>query len=139
MFPQCSHWQYLRRCSQPTLPGDKHLDTPSLSHCSPAVPALRLHGCPPAPQVAAEVGSYYYLSFIGTAPEARGKGYGSLLLRCITDQADQEGRWCLLEATSERSEVRGQPGTGHHLKGDGLNKRQLVKCIAVRHAWSRIN
>jgi ribosomal protein S18 acetylase RimI-like enzyme len=57
-------------------------------------------------QVAADFGAYYYLSFIGTAPEARGKGYGSLLLRCITDRADREGRWCLLEATSERSQVR---------------------------------
>jgi hypothetical protein len=30
-----------------------------------------------------------------------------MLLRCITDRADREGRWCLLEATSERSQVRG--------------------------------
>jgi GNAT superfamily N-acetyltransferase len=61
-------------------------------------------------QVAADFGAYYYLSFIGTAPEARGKGYGSLLLRCITDRADREGRWCLLEATSERSQVRTRQG-----------------------------
>jgi GNAT superfamily N-acetyltransferase len=65
---------------------------------------------PAALQVAADFGAYYYLSFIGTAPEARGKGYGSLLLRCITDRADREGRWCLLEATSERSQVRWEQG-----------------------------
>lgn len=63
-------------------------------------------------QVASDFGDYYYLSFIGTAPEARGKGYGSLLLRCITERADREGRWCLLEATSERSQVRGAGGAG---------------------------
>jgi len=48
-------------------------------------------------------GCYYYLSFIGTAPAARGRGYGSLLMRQITARADAEGRICLLEATSERS------------------------------------
>eukprot|EP00878_Enallax_costatus_P015048 GHUV01015757.1.p1 GENE.GHUV01015757.1~~GHUV01015757.1.p1 ORF type:complete len:373 (+),score=114.43 GHUV01015757.1:743-1861(+) len=50
-------------------------------------------------------GSYYYLSFIGSRPEARGKGYGSLLLSHITHRADAEGRWCMLEATSERSQA----------------------------------
>jgi GNAT superfamily N-acetyltransferase len=44
-------------------------------------------------------------SFIGTAPEARGRGLGSRLLAEITSRADREGRWCLLEATSEKSEV----------------------------------
>jgi len=48
-------------------------------------------------------GAYYYLSFIGTAPAARGRGYASLLMRAITQRADAEGRLCLLEATSERS------------------------------------
>lgn len=46
---------------------------------------------------------YYYLSFIGTAPAARGKGYASLLMLHITARADQEGRICLLEATSTKS------------------------------------
>lgn len=54
-------------------------------------------------RVAAAHGSYYYLSFIGTHPDARSKGYGSLLLRHITQRADAEGRYCLLEATSDRS------------------------------------
>lgn len=56
-------------------------------------------------------GSYYYLSFIGSRPEARGKGYGSLLLSHITQRADAEGRWCMLEATSEKSQV-GVAGPG---------------------------
>lgn len=47
-----------------------------------------------------------YLSFIGTAPEARGRGLGGRLLAEITSRADREGRWCLLEATSEKSQVR---------------------------------
>ncbi len=48
-------------------------------------------------------GCYYYLSFISTAAAARGRGYGSLLMRHITARADAEGRACLLEATSDRS------------------------------------
>ncbi len=36
-------------------------------------------------------------SFIGTLPEVRGKGYGSLLLRTMTRRADAEGRVCMLE------------------------------------------
>lgn len=66
---------------------------------------LELHYEKAHAQVASDFGDYYYLSFIGTAPEARGKGYGSLLLRCITERADREGRWCLLEATSQRSQA----------------------------------
>jgi hypothetical protein len=50
-------------------------------------------------------GAYYYLSFIGTAPGARGKGYASLLMRHITSRADAEGRLCLLEATSDKSQA----------------------------------
>lgn len=37
-------------------------------------------------------GTYYYLSFIATRAECRGKGLGSLLLKSITDKADKEGR-----------------------------------------------
>jgi GNAT superfamily N-acetyltransferase len=55
--------------------------------------------------VTSDIGSYYYCGFIGTHPEVRGKGYGSMLLKHITDKADSEGRWCLLEATSERSQA----------------------------------
>lgn len=50
-------------------------------------------------------GPYYYLSYIGTRPECRGKGVGSLLLKHICDLADAEGRYCVLEATSERSKT----------------------------------
>lgn len=64
-----------------------------------------------AHDVAAEqFGSYYYLSFIGSRPEVRGRGYGSLLLSQITQKADAEGRWCMLEATSELSQVSHGPG-----------------------------
>ena len=66
---------------------------------------LELHYEEAHESIAAAHGSYYYLSFIGTAPEARGRGLGSRLLQEITARADREGRWCLLEATSEKSEV----------------------------------
>jgi len=67
---------------------------------------LELHYEAAHEAIAADHGPYYYLSFIGTAPEARGRGLGSKLLQEITSRADREGRWCLLEATSEKSEVR---------------------------------
>lgn len=66
---------------------------------------LELHYEDAHEAIAAAHGPYYYLSFIGTAPEARGKGLGSKLLQEMTNRADREGRWCLLEATSEKSEV----------------------------------
>lgn len=66
---------------------------------------LELHYEEAHEAIAAAHGPYYYLSFIGTAPEARGKGLGSKLLQEMTNRADREGRWCLLEATSEKSEV----------------------------------
>lgn len=66
---------------------------------------LELHYEEAHEAIAAAHGPYYYLSFIGTAPEARGKGLGSKLLQEMTSRADREGRWCLLEATSEKSEV----------------------------------
>jgi ribosomal protein S18 acetylase RimI-like enzyme len=46
---------------------------------------------------------YYYLSFIGTAPAARGRGLASALISEVTARADAEGRPCLLEATSARA------------------------------------
>lgn len=55
-------------------------------------------------------------SFIGTAPEARGRGLGSRLLAEITSRADREGRWCLLEATSEKSEVGDRGGGRGHTR-----------------------
>ncbi|GBF92311.1 acetyltransferase [Raphidocelis subcapitata] len=64
---------------------------------------LRYEAAHAAAAAAAPGGSWYYLSFIGSAPEVRGRGYGSLLLRAITARADAEGRLALLEATSERS------------------------------------
>ena len=66
---------------------------------------LELHYEHAHEEISSSCGSYYYLSFIGTHPSARGKGYGSLLLKHITDRADAEQRWCLLEATSERSQA----------------------------------
>lgn len=59
-------------------------------------------------------------SFIGTAPEARGRGLGSRLLAEITSRADREGRWCLLEATSEKSEVGWGEGAGVEGQGVGV-------------------
>jgi hypothetical protein len=66
---------------------------------------LELHYEEAHESIASAHGPYYYLSFIGTAPEARGRGLGSKLLAEITARADREGRWCLLEATSKKSEV----------------------------------
>jgi ribosomal protein S18 acetylase RimI-like enzyme len=52
----------------------------------PSLFRLELHYERAHEQVAGAFGSYYYLSFIGTHPDARGKGYGSLLLKHITDR-----------------------------------------------------
>jgi hypothetical protein len=73
---------------------------------------LELHYEEAHESIASAHGPYYYLSFIGTAPEARGRGLGSKLLAEITGRADREGRWCLLEATSQKSEVRRAEGAG---------------------------
>ncbi|GBF98028.1 hypothetical protein Rsub_11139 [Raphidocelis subcapitata] len=54
-------------------------------------------------EAAAADEAFYYLSFIASAPAARGRGYGSQLIAAITARADAEGRACHLEATSERS------------------------------------
>jgi GNAT superfamily N-acetyltransferase len=81
---------------------------------APPTPRPRLPIPPPRHQLryeaaharqaaAAPGGEYYYLSFIGTAPAARGRGHASRLIREVTVRADAEGRPCLLEATSELS------------------------------------
>uniref|UniRef100_A0A060TDB2 ARAD1D42020p n=1 Tax=Blastobotrys adeninivorans TaxID=409370 RepID=A0A060TDB2_BLAAD len=41
----------------------------------------------------------WYLVYVGCRASARGKGYGSALIRYVTDMADQEGLPCYLEAT----------------------------------------
>ncbi|KAI9865282.1 MAG: hypothetical protein M1824_003436 [Vezdaea acicularis] len=42
----------------------------------------------------------YYLVYLGTKPDAQGKGYGRTLIEHITDKADQEGRPCYLESSA---------------------------------------
>jgi ribosomal protein S18 acetylase RimI-like enzyme len=44
---------------------------------------------------------YYYLQFIGTVPEARGKGLGAALLKPILDICDREKCGARLENTKE--------------------------------------
>lgn len=45
-------------------------------------------------------GSFEYIMFLGVRPGMQGKGYGSRLLRHVTDKADAAGRWCYLEAST---------------------------------------
>src|ERR1700712_3083778 len=42
----------------------------------------------------------WYLVYIGTRPEARGKGLGRKLIEHVTNQADKEGRPCYLESSN---------------------------------------
>jgi ribosomal protein S18 acetylase RimI-like enzyme len=42
----------------------------------------------------------WYLVYIGTRPEARGKGLGRKLIEHITKKADVEGRACYLESSN---------------------------------------
>ncbi|HZI39351.1 MAG TPA: GNAT family N-acetyltransferase [Acidimicrobiia bacterium] len=46
-----------------------------------------------------------YLAFIGTAPSAQGKGYGTSLLSAMLDRCDAEGLGAYLEASSSRNEA----------------------------------
>jgi GNAT superfamily N-acetyltransferase len=95
---------------------------------------LELHYEKAHEEVAAQYGSYYYLSFIGTHPEARGKGYGSLLLSHITQRADREGRWCLLEATSDRSQVRPAEPSRALLEQHSLGTTKASGRL-LKHLW----
>jgi ribosomal protein S18 acetylase RimI-like enzyme len=42
----------------------------------------------------------WYLVYIGTRPEARGKGLGRKLIEHVTKKADKEGRPCYLESSN---------------------------------------
>jgi ribosomal protein S18 acetylase RimI-like enzyme len=42
----------------------------------------------------------WYLVYIGTRPEARGKGFGRKLIENVTNKADIEGRACYLESSN---------------------------------------
>jgi ribosomal protein S18 acetylase RimI-like enzyme len=42
----------------------------------------------------------WYLVYIGTRPEARGKGFGRKLIENVTSKADSEGRACYLESSN---------------------------------------
>jgi GNAT superfamily N-acetyltransferase len=44
--------------------------------------------------------AFYYLSFLGTQPAARGKGLGTALLAELVEQADREGRPAYLESSN---------------------------------------
>jgi len=43
----------------------------------------------------------WYLVYIGTKPESRGKGYARKLIEHVTKQADLEGRACYLESSND--------------------------------------
>jgi ribosomal protein S18 acetylase RimI-like enzyme len=48
---------------------------------------------------------HYYLPFIGTDPDGRGRGRGSALLTSMLDRCDEEGRPAYLEATSIQNQA----------------------------------
>ncbi|KAL8936034.1 MAG: hypothetical protein Q9211_004385 [Gyalolechia sp. 1 TL-2023] len=43
----------------------------------------------------------WYLVYIGTKPEARGKGYARMLIEYVTKQADAQGHTCYLESSND--------------------------------------
>lgn len=43
----------------------------------------------------------WYLIYVGTVPEARGKGYSRKLIEYVTSMADKDGLACYLESSSE--------------------------------------
>lgn len=45
----------------------------------------------------------WYLIYIGTVPEARGKGYSRKLVQYVTDIADKEGLACYLESSTSEN------------------------------------
>jgi len=46
---------------------------------------------------------HLYLRLLGVDPVHRGKGYAGLLLRCVFELADREGRPCWLETQAEKN------------------------------------
>ncbi|KAK9818573.1 hypothetical protein WJX74_001132 [Apatococcus lobatus] len=52
---------------------------------------------------AKEHGSFYYLHFIAIVPEARGQGLFRQLMQPVLTKADAQGKWCYLEASSQKS------------------------------------
>jgi GNAT superfamily N-acetyltransferase len=48
-------------------------------------------------------GSYYYLQFLGVAPERQGRGSGSAMLDHMLQRCDREGVRAYLDATSPRN------------------------------------
>jgi GNAT superfamily N-acetyltransferase len=57
----------------------------------------------------------WYLNYVGTRAEARGKGYARTLVRYVTDMADREGKACYLESSHE-SNARLYGGLGFEIK-----------------------
>ena len=45
--------------------------------------------------------SAWYLVYLGTKVEARGKGYARRVIEYVTRQADEEGKACYLESSNE--------------------------------------
>jgi GNAT superfamily N-acetyltransferase len=48
-------------------------------------------------------GSYWYLQFMGVAPDWQGQGIGSALMAPVLERCDREGVRAYLDATSERN------------------------------------
>jgi GNAT superfamily N-acetyltransferase len=46
---------------------------------------------------------HWYLSLLGTAPDAQGNGYGSAVLRPVLEQCDSDGVGAYLESSKERN------------------------------------
>jgi GNAT superfamily N-acetyltransferase len=57
----------------------------------------------------------WYLNYVGTRAEARGKGYARKLVKYVTDVADREGKACYLESSHE-SNARLYGGLGFEIR-----------------------
>lgn len=49
--------------------------------------------------------AHFYLEYLAVNPEQQGKGYGSVLLRHLTDRADEMGVGCYLENANPRNVI----------------------------------
>ena len=52
-----------------------------------------------------EKGDYYYIYWLGTAPESRGQGLGSAFLKYVQEVATKAGKPIYLESSSERNKA----------------------------------
>jgi GNAT superfamily N-acetyltransferase len=96
-----------------TRPGERELTPEAEARIEPfLVEALGPHARPVLETLARfeaavpDEPPFYYVSFLGTRPDRRGKGIGMGLLAEVCAEADREGRPVYLESTNPENNVR---------------------------------